>query len=213
MKRFLAAFAVSTLALAGNAVAGSTSVTVSTSKNNASHWTMYEISQGNLVHGAPVYVGTSGTISKVQIPFTDNDGYYYAQTKFNIPAGAVKVTLAIAGLYADDRAVVELNGKPIAATGINSPGVGNMTFSNGGPNDAYTFTTANSAKIDHVTTGFVTGENYLKVIVNNTGTGIVGTPVPPLILLNGTSFGLSARVVYTIPTKVKENKALTASLR
>jgi hypothetical protein len=213
MKLLLAAIAASTFACAGSAVAGTTSVTVSTSKGNAAHWTVYEVSQGNIVHAAPTYIGTSGSISKVAIPFTDNDGYYYAQTKFNIPKGAVKITLAIAGLYADDRTVVELNGKVIGATGINAPGTGAMTFSDGGANNAYNFTTANGAKINHVTSGFVTGDNYLKVIVNNTGLGISGAPVPPLILLNQTSFGMSARVLYTIPSKVEQNKALTASLR
>jgi hypothetical protein len=147
------------------------------------------------------------------MPFADNNGYWYAQTKFTVPAGAVKTTLVISQLVVDDRCVVELNGKVIGATGIYSPGSGYMTMTNGGPNNAYSFTMKDGAKIDHVITGFVTGTNYLKVIVNNTGAGIQGAPVPPLILLNQTSFGIAAKVVYTIPSKVVENQALTASLR
>jgi len=207
-KLFLMAFAASTFAT--SALASGTVVTkiISTTKGS-DPFTVYEVSGGSVIHAKPVFFQNYKNYPTVTIPWTDNDGYWYAQTKFTVPAGATKVTLAIASLFADDRVVIELNGKIIGSTGIGAPGAGQMVLTDGGANNPYSFTTANAAKINHVTTGFVTGDNYLKLIVNNTDNGISGGLDPN----SGTEVGLTSRLIYTVPSTSAEAMPLTKNLR
>jgi hypothetical protein len=206
-KLFLMAFAASTFAT--SALAGQTVNKIISTTKGSDPFVVYEVSGGSVIHAKPVFFQNYKNYPTVTIPWTDNDGYWYAQTKFTIPANATKITLAISSLFADDRVVLELNGKVIGSTGIGAPGAGEMVLTDGGPNNAYTFTTANGAKIAHVTKGFVTGDNYLKLIVNNTDSGISGNLDPN----SGTEVGLTSRLIYTIPSTSADATPLTKNLR
>jgi hypothetical protein len=206
-KLFLMALAAS--AFTSSALAGTTVTTIMSTTKNSDPFVAYEVSNGAVIHAKPVYFANYRSFPTVTIPWSDNDGYYYLQAKFVIPAGATKITLAVRSLFADDRVVAELNGKVIGATGIGAPGAGDMTLKDGGPNIPYSFTTSNSDKLTHVTSGFVTGDNYIRLIVNNTNTGISGT----LTGGSGTEVGMTAKVVYTMPDTAKDPDPLTRNLR
>jgi len=217
MKLLLAALAAT--AFATSALAGTTvSKIVSTTKTN-DPWTVYEVSAygaGAWVSAPAVFYANEDGYPTVTIPaaWTDNDGYWYATTSFTLPTGATKPTLAIASLFADDRVVVELNGNVVASGGYYSPGAGQMVMTDGGTLENFTFTTAQGAKVKHVTsTGFVAGVNTLTLIVNNTGTGISG-PLQAGTAGGATEVGMTARVVYTPKAAASaDTSALTNSLR
>lgn len=100
-------------------------------------------------------------------------GFWTANYSFFMPYGSTNISLNYSGLFADDRVVLELNGKPINAVGIKAPGVGYMVFSNGGSSVSYSFSQLNSSGA--VSNGFIFGgQNNLTAIVNNTFDGIFG---------------------------------------
>jgi hypothetical protein len=105
------------------------------------------------------------------------DGFWTATYKFSLPADASNVSLTFSNLFADDRVVLELNGKPIAATGLYVPGKGSMVLSAGASAVPYSF---NSYPLyGTVTSGFnAGGQNTLTAIINNTGTGMAGNLKP-----------------------------------
>jgi hypothetical protein len=217
MKLFMTALAAS--AFASTAMAADTTVSkiVSTTKTN-DPWTVWEVSSnagGSLVSAPAVFFADEGGYPTIDIPasWTDNDGFWYATTTFTLPANAIKPTLAIASLYADDRVVVELNGNviPSASAGIYAPGDGEMVFSDGGTLEAWNFPVANGAKVAHVTNGFVSGTNTLTLIVNNSATGISGGLQADGA--NGTEVGMTARVIYKLPASTADTSKLTHGLR
>jgi hypothetical protein len=212
MKLFLAALAAT--AFTTSAVAADTRVkTVVSTSQTFDPWTVCEVSeygQGPLVCAAPSFYGTQGkNYPLITIPWSDNDGYWYATTTFSLPAGAKDPTLVIASLFADDRVALALNENVVASTGYNSPGEGEMQWDDGGDLTDYYFATAQGAKVDHITTGFQTGVNTLTLIVNNTGSGITGG-------VSGggpTNVGLSASVIYRMPASAPDTSVLTKSFR
>lgn len=179
--------------------AGAVTVHLSTKADNPDvSWTVSEVSGGSTTTAGPTYVGHTdwGSISGFTIPFTDNDGFWTAQTSFTLPAGATAVTMMIKGIGVDDRAVIELNGTAIAACGTNSTGAGLMTLRDGGANNSYEFPYEAGRQAITVSSGFVTGKNTITVIVNNTYAGINGSPRPPSSS-DLTEFGLAGHVSYT----------------
>lgn len=122
------------------------------------------------------------------------DGFWTAQLQFFLPSNATGVALNFANLQADDRSVLELNGGIIGSAGIFGPGPGQMTFTDGGSNVAFTF--GGNPSSGSASSGFILGgTNTLLAIVNDTGTGISGT-------LNNsgsfeTVFGMTGTVTYT----------------
>ncbi len=102
----------------------------------------------------------------------DFDGFWEATESFYLPPSARNVSLSFAHFSSDDRAVLELNGVVIGNSGNGAPGEGSFNFTDGGALQAFDFTNQISGTI---TTGFnIGGENSLVVIVNNTGSGILG---------------------------------------
>jgi len=175
-----AAVAASTLIILGSltnkAVAGV--ITISTS-NNAANW---------LITGAGANVAPAFQLND-SISLTSNglnsgtfapggslaqfNGFWFADLTFSLPADAKNVVLNLNSGGFDDRAVVQLNGTDIGNGGIAGPGSGLMTFSSGSPEVTYPFTGFGSGI---VTSGFnVGGLNTLRLIVNNTSSGIFGT--------------------------------------
>jgi hypothetical protein len=91
--------------------------------------------------------------------------------------------------------VLELNGVIIGNSGNNAPGNGNFNFTDGGTLQAFDFTDQISGT---VTTGFNIGaENTLVVIINNTGTGIVGATNGFQSASDNTFFELTGNISYT----------------
>lgn len=101
-------------------------------------------------------------------------GFWIADYSFVLPQNATGVNFSYDNFFADDRAVLYLNGQAITATGIYADqGGGEMVLTDGGNPQSYSFTSAISGT---TSSGFnIGGENTIEVIVNNTGQGIYGS--------------------------------------
>jgi hypothetical protein len=128
------------------------------------------------------------------------DGFWSAAFTFYLPASATGVAFNYGSFFADDRAVITLNGNILNATGVPWYGLGgSMVLTPGGPLQPYSpFNGPNGFVSGTVTDGFITGGlNTIEAIINNTYTGIYG----PLVTLTGAdmaSFGLSGTISYSI---------------
>ena len=83
--------------------------------------------------------------------------------------------MTFSNLTCDDRCVVQINGTTVGNAGISAPGNGSMSL-DGSAATSFTFTTANDDSTPIViNSGLnVGGSNTLRLIVNNTGSGISG---------------------------------------
>jgi|HubBroStandDraft_2_1064218.scaffolds.fasta_scaffold270521_1 hypothetical protein len=151
-----------TVTVPGESISGATPYLVGYSQNSFTQ-ALSVTSSGN---SGGTFVG-GGSVG-------DFDGFWTLNYTFALPSDATAVLLDFSGLYADDRAVLELNGTIIGNTDLNGAVTGQMTLTDGGPNNSFTFTDATSGSI---TTGFdLGGTNVLTIIVNNTGNGAFGSP-------------------------------------
>src|SRR5690606_16756528 len=102
--------------------------------------------------------------------------FYVFTTTFDLPAGYTNASMNITAMVFDDRGVVELNGTPVASSGIvtNASGLnGQMIFTQGGSPVPWTFDyNYNATTFTPITLGFQTGTNTLEVIVNDTSGGL-----------------------------------------
>jgi hypothetical protein len=123
------------------------------------------------------------------------NGFWEATESFFLPLNASNISLSFAHFNSDDRAVLELNGTVIGNSGNGAPGEGSFTFTNGGGLQAFDFTNQISGTI---TTGFDLGEeNTLVVIVNNTGSGILGSTRTYTSSSDNTFFELTGSITDT----------------
>lgn len=172
-------------------------------------WT---VTAGGAIDATPYPFGTELSISSTGTGVGDFvqggswsafDGFWTAQFSFYLPANASNVSLEFSDLYADDRAVLTLNGTTIGSAGIPYQGNatdGDMVLSDGGSLIPYSFEGASGTVSGSVSSGFVLGGmNTLLGIVNNTGTGVYGPPLPIYegTSNDGTHFGLSGSISYT----------------
>jgi hypothetical protein len=191
------------LALAAAAPARAAKLYVSTTKHNIAQWQASEVLNGQTYTLPAKYTKRTmyGAVNALEFPFSEerkigrNDGFWYADLFFTLPGGATNPKLHLTSLIVDDRAVVELNGTIVSDGGIDGPGKGNMTFTDGGPNKPYQFKHGDGAQTVHTGKGFVAGTNDLRLIVNNTGQGIHGEPIVK-IKGNPTYIGIVGRVTY-----------------
>lgn len=157
-------------------------------------------------------ITSNGFSSGVPVPglnIATFDGYWTATFPFYLPPNAVNVRLTYSSLNSDDRTVLELNGVPIGTAGYSS-GLGSMTFTDGGPNVAYRF--AGDFTGGTITGGFITGApNLLQGIINNTGSGINGSPhnISPT---DGTDFGVQGTITYAVAPEPNSVPLLMAGL-
>jgi hypothetical protein len=127
----------------------------------------------------------------------DFTGFWLATYTFTLPSNATGVSLNYSDFYADDRAVLTLNGQVVAATGIISiqGAPGSMVFTDGGSPQSYSFSSLFSSGT--VNSGFnIGGLNTIEAIVNNTGTGIYG-PDRSISPGDDTFLGLSGTISYS----------------
>lgn len=125
-------------------------------------------------------------------------GFWLADYTFYLPPNATGVSLSYEGFYADDRAVLTLNGQVIGATGIISiqGAPGEMVFTDGGAAQPYSFSSLFSS--GSATGGFnIGGLNTIEAIINNTGTGIYG-PDRDISVGDTTFLGLSGSISYSV---------------
>lgn len=142
----------------------------------------FEFSTGNLNQWSVEAGGSSATgvnrgnyggLAGVAPEF-DINGFWTATTTFSLPSSS-GVTLNFSSFIADDRGVILLNNNVVGSWGINSPGIGLMQLTNGGPTTSFNFSSNSStAGSGSVSSGFVSGVNTLQFVVNNTNAGISG---------------------------------------
>jgi hypothetical protein len=123
------------------------------------------------------------------------DGFWEATETFFLPLNATNVSLSFGHFSSDDRAVLELNGVVIGNSGNGAPGAGSFNFTNGGSLQAFNFTDQISGT---TSAGFnIGGQNSLVVIVNNTGTGILGASTTFKSTTDNTFFELTGSITDT----------------
>jgi hypothetical protein len=151
---------------------------------------------------SPLFNGTDAFYagSNYGLPFS---GWWQADFDFSVnnldAAGAP--SLQINGFSADDRAALYLNGTLLELVGIGS-GSGQFSWTNGGPLvavDGFLDNSASAASFD-VSGILQNGTNSLKIIINDTNTGISGSTLSSAYI---TSLRLDAAVTYSqLPTSI-----------
>ena len=159
---------------------------------------------GTSLYGTPtplVSITSNGVEGGQWLPGSSNgtfNGFWYADQIFTIPANATNISLSFSNLWGDDRVVLELNGVIVGDRpnpGVTGPEV--MSFPPGPPDVPYTFTDVTQGQ---VTTGFNTGVNDLRLIVNNTNSNIGDAPTRNLANPGDSTFaGLEATLTYSVP--------------
>jgi hypothetical protein len=129
------------------------------------------------------------------------DGYWTAAYNFSLPANAATIVLNYSNFFADDRAVLVLNGNIIDSTGIpiNGSSIGSMVLTDGSAAIPYTFDSPNGLVSGTIASGFNAGGlNTIEIIINNTGTGVPGTMEGNLTPFDGTDAGIIGNVSFTV---------------
>jgi len=216
MKALVFPVAALALVLCGEGQTRADTITFSTA--SAAGWTV----TGSGVTNAPADLAEPNVISMTSNGYSTGTpvsggsnasftGAWWADFHFTLPANATNVSLTFTGFGVDDRAVATLNPGPtptpsdsIGSTGAGSPGSGSMDFvpPNSPPSDqAFTFTLPNNGSSPSpITTGFVSGDNDFRLIVNNTNSGIVGTTSAWHNPGDFTGVAISVTVDYTVPS-------------
>jgi hypothetical protein len=128
--------------------------------------------------------------------------FYIINSDFTLPVGFSNAVLTITNLSIDDRGVLLLNDVIVDNGGIFGPGNGNLVLTLGGPNNAFTFTRGNGARNVTVNSGFQTGLNSFRIVVNDTNNGIFGNVLPGGVNISGGS--LNASITFNVGPAVPE---------
>ncbi len=177
-------------------------ITITTNHYRLADWTVSAVSGGNILTLPAAHNRDYSGLYNITLPpelRSVNDGYWYADNLFTLPANVSKPMLVITYLGVDDRAVIELNGKIVANVGYAGyVGRGYMTFRDKGPNRPFTFTHSTGPVSITINDGFIAGANDLRMIVNNTGEAIGGVPVRPYLNHDPTWVDIAGYVEYSI---------------
>jgi hypothetical protein len=147
------------------------------------------------VLAAPAQASTSVAVGG-DAALSGGASFYVVNFDFNLPTDFVGAQLHITHFYADDRGILRLNGADVDSAGLFGPGDGTFDFGAGAV--PYTFGVTGAHDV-LVGSGFVAGLNTLRLIMNDTGTGMVGS------LVNGpngpsgtTGYNLVAELTYDV---------------
>lgn len=223
MKTTKALFGILTITAAlAIQVQAQTRVTNYFSTTNATQWqiagggvtnaTAYEISAA---YGGSLSVISGGDTGTYVTGMTNFTGFWLADYVFYLPYGVTNISLTYSNLYVDDRGMLLVNGNPIVATGIPYFGnlnPGSLVLTDGGSAQPYSsFVGPDGSVSGTVTNGFnIGGFNTLRVIINNTHAGVVGSDIP-VSSGDGTFLSLSGAVSYTPGPTVNLIKAVKPS--
>jgi hypothetical protein len=160
--------------------------TINFTTSDASMWS---ISGGGATNATPSVLPGLGISIKTDF-CSDNyvagvtgfTGFWLADFVFFLPSGATNVSINFTNLYFDDRGLLLLNGTPMAGTGIYAPGEGTIVLTEGGAPQPFYFSGQDPSGgrdailSGSISSGFITGGyNTMRLIINNTGSGIAGS--------------------------------------
>jgi hypothetical protein len=215
-----------TLALLASTAGGQAQISVTNyfSTTNAQTWqiagggvtnaTGYEVKLGSYFPQLSIF--SDGDPDSCVAGVTNFTGFWLADYIFWLPYGASNISLTYWQLFVRDRGLLLLNGNPIIATG--NPFLGNynsgaLVLTDGGSPQPYSFVGLNGSVTGTVTNGFdVGGFNTLRVIINQTFQGVIGSDLPVSALDTvDTVLSLSGAVSYTLEPSVSLVKAVKPS--
>ena len=139
----------------------------------------------------------------------------FAGTAFNLleqsvvlPTGFSNALINIHTVYANDAAVLQVNGVNIVGWGIFGPGDGSFAFDSAGPFVSFQYALGHQfaplAVNQSYTAPFVAGNNTIKLFHNDNGNGIAGGQFH----LNSGSVQFSADITYTAAVPEPETYAM-----
>lgn len=122
-------------------------------------------------------------------------GFYVIDNSFALPANYANAVLSVTRFVADDRGALLLNGAVIDAVGVFGPGDGLLRLDAGGLDLRHTFAGGNGSRSIQVAAGFQPGLNSFKIVINDTGAGILGAT---LDMAGPTGLELQASLTYDL---------------
>lgn len=110
--------------------------------------------------------------------YPGGNGFNVTTQTVILPADFTDASINVASVYANDAAVLQVNGTNIVAWGIYGPGVGGFAFSESGPFVPFTYALGHAFSLVTVNQSysapFVVGTNTIKVFHNDNSAGING---------------------------------------
>ena len=139
----------------------------------------------------------------------------FAGTAFNrlehsvvLPSGFTNALINIHSVFANDTAVLQVNGVNIVGWGIFGPGSGTFAFDSAGPFVTFEYTLGHAfapASVNQsYTAPFVTGNNTITLFHNDNGVGIAGGQFS----VHAGSVQFSADITYTAAVPEPETYAM-----
>jgi hypothetical protein len=111
--------------------------------------------------------------------YPGGNGFNVTTQTVILPADFTDASINIASVYANDAAVLQVNGTNIVGWGIFGPGSGGFAFSESGPFVPFTYGLGHGFGLVSVNQSysapFVVGANIIKVFHNDNGAGINGS--------------------------------------
>lgn len=111
--------------------------------------------------------------------YPSGNGFNVTTQTVNLPGDFSNALINIASVYANDAAVLQVNGVNIVGWGIFGPGTGGFAFSESGPFESFTYALGHVFNVATVnqsyTAPFVVGANTIKIFHNDNGVGIGGS--------------------------------------
>lgn len=111
--------------------------------------------------------------------YPGGNGFNVTTQTVILPSDFTNASINIASVYANDAAVLQVNGTNIVGWGIFGPGNGKFAFSESGPFVPFSYALGHGFSLLTVNQSysapFVAGANIIKVFHNDNGAGIGGT--------------------------------------
>lgn len=129
--------------------------------------------------GAPALAVTVTENISQNLLYPGGNGFNVTTQTVVLPNDFSDASINIASVYANDAAVLQVNGTNIVGWGIFGPGNGSFAFSESGPFVPFAYTLGHGFSLLTVNQSyaapFVAGANTIKVFHNDNGAGINGS--------------------------------------